>query len=175
VNVKKNPHRFSFTVPLMKLGRGGSHLYALEIPERVSLTIGRRGPVPIVATLNKAVEIQASLVPTGGGRHRLQLNTRTRGELNIQPRDQVRVALHVPEKPPRFPLPTELALALKEADLEESFAAYPVGKQNHIISWIEEGARPETRQKRVRTAIEVTFRARERAYERQNAKKTGRK
>jgi hypothetical protein len=39
--------------------------------------------VPIVAILNKSVEIQASLVPMGGGRRRLQLNARTRGELEI--------------------------------------------------------------------------------------------
>jgi hypothetical protein len=138
----------------------------LEIPEGVSSSIGRRGPVPIVATLDKAVEIQASLVPMGGGRHRLQLNARTRDELDIQPGDRVRVVLSVPEKAPSLPMPSELALALREADLQPTLSGFPVGKQNHIILWIEEAARPETREKRVAKAIEVAFRARERAYER---------
>ena len=158
------PGRFAFTVPLVQLHRGGS-VYVLEIPERVSAAIGRRGPVPIVATLNAAVEIQASLVPMGGGRHRLQLNARTRGELDIGPGDRVRIALSVPEKAPTLPQPADLALALTEVDLQESFRALPVGKQNHIIQWIEEAVRAQTREKRVATAIEVAFRARERAYE----------
>jgi Bacteriocin-protection, YdeI or OmpD-Associated/Domain of unknown function (DUF1905) len=146
-------------------------MYVLEIPEGVSSVIGRRGPVPILATLDKTVEVQASLVPMGGGRHRLQLNARTRGELAIEPGDQVRVVLLVPEKPPTLPLPSDLALALREVDLQESFSGLPVGKQNHIILWIEEAARPQTREKRVAKAIEVALRARERAYDRTNARK----
>jgi hypothetical protein len=141
-------------------------MYVLEIPQRVSSAIGRRGPVPIVATLGGTVELQASLVPMGGGRHRLQLNGRTRGELDIRPGDRVRVVLLVPEKPPVLPLPSELAAALREADLEESFSGLPVGKQNYIILWIEEAVRPQTREKRVATTVEVAFRARERAFER---------
>ena len=53
----RSPRRFFFTIPLVK------HKSAyIEIPERVSLAIGRWGPVPI-ATLCKTVEIQAGLVP----------------------------------------------------------------------------------------------------------------
>ncbi len=163
---KNAPRRFIFTGPLVRLRLGNTSLYMLEIPESVSSSIGRRGPVPIVATLNDAAEIQASLVPMGGGKHRLQLNARTRDELDIQPGDRVRVVLSVPEKAPRLPLPSELALALREADLQQTFSELPVGKQNHIIVWIEEAARPETREKRVAKTIEVAFRARERAYER---------
>ena len=140
--------RFAFTVPLLKIRRG-TCIFVLEIPEGVSSVIGRRGPVPIVATLDQTVEIQASLVPMGGGRHWLQLNARTRGELDIEPGDRVRVVLLVPEKPPTLPLPSDLALALTEVDLQETFAGLPVGKQNHIILWIEEAARPQTREKRV--------------------------
>jgi len=168
------PPRFAFTVPLVKLGASGACMYVLEIPASVSSAIGRRGPVPILATLNKAVEVQASLVPMGGGRHRLQLNARTRGELEIQPGDRVRVALLVPEKPPAPHIPADLALALREVDLQESFASLPVGKQNHIILWIEEAARPQTREKRVAMAIEVAFRTRERAFERSHALKAPR-
>jgi hypothetical protein len=164
------PRRFTFTVPLVKLSAGGGSMYALEIPERVSSAIGRRGPVPIVATLGGTVEIQQSLVPMGGGRHRLQLNARTRGELEVEPGDRVRVALSAPEKPPVMPLPSELALALREADLENTFSGLPVGKQNHIILWIEEAVRPATREKRIARTIEVAFRARERAFDRKKVK-----
>jgi hypothetical protein len=99
-------------------------------------------------------------------RHKLQLNARIRSELDIEPGDRVRVVLLVPEKPPILSQPADLALALKEVDLQASFGGLPAGKQNHIILWIEEAARPETREKRVARAIEVAFRARERSYDR---------
>jgi Bacteriocin-protection, YdeI or OmpD-Associated/Domain of unknown function (DUF1905) len=149
----RNPRRFLFTVPLVRLRFGGTSLYILEIPERVSTAIGRRGPVPIIATLNKAVEIQASLVPNG----------RWEAPASAERAHTRRI---VPERPPRLPLPSDLAVALKEVDFKESFAALPVGKQNHIILWIEEAARPETRAKRIATVIEMAFRARERVYDR---------
>jgi hypothetical protein len=162
---KNGPRSFKFTVPLVKL-RGTGVVYILEIPERISSAIERRGPVPIVATLNNTVELQASMVPMGGGRHWLQLNARRREELGIAPGDRVRVALVVPEKAPVLPMPTDVAAAFEEVDLLETFARFPAGKQNHILLWIEEAARPQTRERRIAMAIEVTFRARERANER---------
>jgi hypothetical protein len=156
--------RFTFTAPLVKLETFGSR-FVVEIPERVSKTIGKRGPVPIVATYNKIVEVQQSMVPSGGGRHRLQLSARTRGELEVDPGDRLHVVITVPEKPPVMAQPRELATALRENDLQETFTAFPVGKQNHIIFWIQAAAHPETRERRIAQTVEVAFRARERAYE----------
>jgi hypothetical protein len=65
----------------------------------------------------------------------------------------VRVALLVPQKAPTLPLPGELFMALREADLEETSAKVPVEKQNRRCA---RGAS--------RKATEVAFRARERAY-----------
>jgi len=171
---RKRLSKFIFVVPLANLGTRSSPLYGLEIPERVSAAIGRRGPVPIVATLNRSVEIQASLVPVGGGRHRLQLNARTRAGLQVKSGDRIRVALVVPEKPPRLPVPDDLGQALKEVDLQHTFDSLPVGKQNHIILWIEEAVRQQTRNKRRETTIRVVFRARERAHECQTRARSNR-
>ncbi|HEX8800807.1 MAG TPA: DUF1905 domain-containing protein, partial [Terriglobales bacterium] len=141
-------------------------MYAPEIPERISSAIRRRGPVPVLAKLNRSVEIQASLVPMGGGRSHPQLNTRTRSELGVKPGDPVCVSLWLPEKPPNLPLPSDPGEALREADLQGSFASLPVEKQNHIILGLEESARERTREKRLATGIEIAFRARELAYDR---------
>lgn len=78
----------------------------------------------------------------------------------------MQAAVLVPEKTPVLPMPTDLSAALKEVDFEETFARFPGGKQNHILLWIEEVARPQTRERRIAMTIEVTFRARERAQER---------
>lgn len=62
-----------------------------------------------------------------------------------------------------MPPPPDVAGALSEVDLQETFAGLPVGKQNHIILCIEEAARPQTRAKRIDTTVEVAFRVREKA------------
>jgi Domain of unknown function (DUF1905)/Bacteriocin-protection, YdeI or OmpD-Associated len=165
--------RFEFTAPLIRLHKRGT-VYILEIPRKITAAVGRRGPVPIMATLNGAVEIQVSMVPMGGGRHWLQLNARTREELEIKPGDRVRVALVVPGRAPVLPMPPDVAAALREVDLVETFSRFPVGKQNHILLWIEEAARLETREKRIAMTIEVTFRSRERAHER-NMRRAGKR
>lgn len=157
--------RFQFTAPLVKLDRGKTAVWILEVPERITKAVGRRGPIPMEALLNRSADLQASLVPMGGGRHWIQLNARIRAELDIKAGDRVRVELTVPERPTALPLPDDLRDALREADLQETFAKFPVGKQNHIILWIEESKRPETREKRVGITIQVAFRARERAAE----------
>jgi hypothetical protein len=39
-----------------------------------------------------------------------------------------------------MPPPPDVAGALSDVDLQETFAGLAVGKQNHIILWIEEAA-----------------------------------
>lgn len=50
---------------------------ALDVPGSVSDAFGLRGYVPVVGTAD-GVELIATLVPVGGGRHRLFLNSATR-------------------------------------------------------------------------------------------------
>jgi hypothetical protein len=71
---------------------------------------------------------------------RLRRITSAHGAFLVQV-DYFRVARHSPTTPV-MPPPPDLAGALGEVDLEETFARLPVEKQNHIILWIEEAARP---------------------------------
>ncbi|NIS81617.1 MAG: DUF1905 domain-containing protein, partial [Anaerolineales bacterium] len=54
----------------------------VDVPTRVSEAFGVRGNVPVVGTLND-VEIRSTLVPIGGGRHRLYINTDMRKRANV--------------------------------------------------------------------------------------------
>lgn len=58
-----------FAAPLAQLGPNPY----VDVPPRVSTAFGRRGAVAVKRTLN-AVPIRATLVPAGGGRHRLYVN-----------------------------------------------------------------------------------------------------
>ena len=66
------PRRFVFTTALVK--RQDRRVYIFDVPEHVSQAVGRRGPIPAIATYGKEVEVHQRLVPMGGGRHWLQLS-----------------------------------------------------------------------------------------------------
>jgi hypothetical protein len=155
----RNP-RHEFSARVEQVARGG--FYAISIPAAVSRAIGRRGNVPIVATINGAIEVRASLVPAGGGRHRLRLNATTRKVADAALGARVDVVLEVDLHPVAEPTPPDLARALRDSGALEAFELFPVGKRSHIIRWIEDAARPETREKRVIAAVDVALRARDR-------------
>jgi hypothetical protein len=139
------------------LARTGG-VYAVAIPERVSHDIGKRGNVPVIATVRGpggVTEVRASLVPTGGGRHRLGLNASAREAIDVRVGTSVRLAVRVDGPPRADPLPDDLATALDEAGVKEDFAKMPVGRQNHILAWVERAVRDETRAKRVAKTVEV--------------------
>jgi hypothetical protein len=157
--VKRSEHVFSARVE--RVARGGPY-YAVTIPASVSRAIGRRGIVPIVATINGAIEIRASLVPSGGGRHRLRLNASTRRVAGAGEGARVKIALAVDLAPVAEPTPRDVARALEDSGALEAFERLPVGKRSHIVRWIEDAVRPETREKRIAMTVEVALRARER-------------
>jgi hypothetical protein len=137
----------------------GNAVYSVAIPPSVSRDIGKRGNVPVVAQVKGpggAAEVRASLVPTGGGKHRLRLNATVRDAIGAQASQTVRVALHVDSAPKADPVPEDLAHALDEAGVRADFSKMPVGRQNHILAWIEKAVREETRAKRVTKTVEVT-------------------
>ncbi|HLK40494.1 MAG TPA: YdeI/OmpD-associated family protein [Polyangiaceae bacterium] len=132
--------------------------YFVRIPERVTRDIGRRGNVPVVATVRGragSIEVRASLVPLGGGRHRLALNTTARKAMGAEVGASLRIVLRVDHAPAAEPIPEDLALALAEAGVSGEFVKMPVGRQNHILAWVDKAAREETRARRVAKTVEV--------------------
>ncbi|SRR5258706_3072942 len=164
---KSTGHTFEFS-PRLEREKG---YYSILIPASVSRAIGKRGPVPIIATVNRKVEVRASIVPCGGGRHRLQLNARARGDANAAPGDRLAIALRVDDHPVADPTPPDLARALRNLDLLDAFDRLPVGKRNHILHWIEEAVADRTREKRIDMTVEIAMCAREKEHDRAAAAK----
>src|SRR5271167_2571911 len=88
---------FAFSPRLEQLPGGGP--YYVSIPAAVSEAIGRRGIVPVVATVNGVAEVHASIVPCGGGRHRLRLNAATRDAADAKLGRRLSVRLSVDANP----------------------------------------------------------------------------
>src|SRR5271170_3945172 len=126
---------FTFRARLEQIPGGGPFFVA--IPARLSKAIGRRGNVPVIATINCVAEVRASITPCGGGRHRLRLNATTRAEAGVARGEHLDVTLTVDEHPVATPLPDDLAAGLREVDALAGFETLPVGKRNHIVGWIE--------------------------------------
>lgn len=126
----------------------------MSIPADVTKAIGRRGIVPIVASVNDAAEVRASMIPCGGGRHRLRLNAVTRDAADAKLGRRLSVRLQVDENPIADPVPGDLAHALREVDAFEAFRRMPVGRQNHILRWLEAAVKEATREKRVAQIVE---------------------
>jgi hypothetical protein len=141
----------------------------VTLPASVSTSIGRRGIVPVVAIVNGIAEVHASIVPSGGGRHRLRLNAATRDEAGARLGERVELELRVDEAPVAEAVPMDLARALRDAGALDTFARFPVGKQNHIVGWVEAAVKEGTREKRIAKTVEVASAARERAVDRARA------
>ncbi|HEY5240644.1 MAG TPA: DUF1905 domain-containing protein, partial [Polyangiaceae bacterium] len=90
-----SPEAFS---PRLEQVPGGGPYY-ISIPARVSKAIGRRGIVPVVASINGVAEVHASIIPCGGGRHRLRLNAATRDAADARLGGRLSVQLWVDENP----------------------------------------------------------------------------
>jgi hypothetical protein len=150
---------FTFTAKLVQVERGG--YYAVDVPTRISQAIGKRGPVPVSATVNKVAHFKASLSPAGDGRHRLRMNGRTRALAEAEAGDSVKVEIVVLSQPLKVAIPSDLRTALQGEGVLEDFLAYAPGKQNHIVDWIERSARQETRAKRIQFTVEFTHLRRE--------------
>jgi hypothetical protein len=150
---KSAPRRaFAFSPRLEQVPGGGP--YFVSIPAAVSEAIGRRGIVPVVASVNGVVEVRASMIPCGGGRHRLRLNATARDAADAKLGGRLSVRLRVDDNPEADPVPGDLARALRDVDALDAFRRMPVGRQNHILHWLEAAVKEATRERRVAQIVE---------------------
>lgn len=165
MKVTGKDRKFRFTAKLARVTPGG--YYAVDVPEKISKAIGKRGPIPVRAVVNNLADFTASLSPAGGGRHRLRMNALTREIADAEAGDLATVEVIVLSQPPTVAIPSDLKNALRAEGVLEDFQLHPPGKQNHIIDWICESARQETREKRIQFTVEHTHRKRDKRRERE--------
>jgi uncharacterized protein YdeI (YjbR/CyaY-like superfamily) len=84
------------------------------------------------------------------------MNARTREEAQIEVGDSVIVQIVVHSQLQKVVIPSDLKTALRSEGVLEFFETFAPGKQNHIIGWIDESARPETREKKIQFTVEIT-------------------
>jgi hypothetical protein len=101
-----------------------------------------------------------SLFPVGGGKHYIRIKSKVRKETKTNSGDQVRIEFTVLDRADVI-YPKDLIAALKLEGVIADFKSLPPGEQNFILRRIDDAAKPETREKRIKEAIESAHRRRE--------------
>jgi hypothetical protein len=110
--------------------------------------------VPVVAVVN-GCDARVTLMPAGGGRYRIQLNTALRKAARADVGDVVRVELQLDRASREEPVPAELRLALKENPAARlAFDELTTGHRRHFIKWFDSAKGADTRIRRLGRAID---------------------
>jgi hypothetical protein len=130
----------------------GMDYCAVPVPAKITEALGTRGPVLVMAQVNKSEPFQVSLFPAGGGQHYIRIKAKVRHETNTKIGDRIRVRFTVLDRAD-VEIPEDLMSALKAEGMTAAFKSLPPGKQNFIIRRIDDAVKPETRKKRVQEAV----------------------
>jgi Bacteriocin-protection, YdeI or OmpD-Associated/Domain of unknown function (DUF1905) len=136
-------------------------LYLADVPLKVSRALAPEiaahasaGRLPVVATLGGGAPFIATLVPRGGGAHKIFLNGEVRMEAGASVGDRVAITVRVDTEPRGAETPGDLAHALREAALLAAFERAAPGKRQHIIDWVERVQSEDARERRIAKVVE---------------------
>ena len=147
---ERSAGRQEFSATVYKLGINP----CVDVPKPVSDAFGIRGHVPVTGTLNGHL-IRATLVPKGGGHHRLYINGEMRKTASVDVGDEIELALWFDTASREIPVPKDLTNALRAArGALEAFQQLPPSHRKEILVWVLDAKKPETRKRRIRLAVE---------------------
>lgn len=129
----------------------------LDVPASVSDAFGLRGHAPVVGTADSA-ELTATLVPVGGGRHRLFLNSAVRHAIGKGAGDSVEIRIRLDRRDRTPETPSDLLEALNDDGASAAWEALAPSRRKECLVWLADTKRERTRATRidriVRAAIE---------------------
>jgi Bacteriocin-protection, YdeI or OmpD-Associated/Domain of unknown function (DUF1905) len=110
--------------------------------------------IPVIATVG-GKSTRTTIVPAGGGKYRMQINTAQRKAACVDWGDAVSVELRVDLASRVVPVPADLRAALaKHPKARKGFDEMPPGHRRQFLMWVASGKRPETRRKHLERAID---------------------
>jgi hypothetical protein len=146
-----NPLKFE--AQLTGRGPGGAWTY-LSIPFSVPEVFGRKGQVPVRATIN-GFAFRNSLMPRRGV-HILGVGKDILEGAGVAPGDTVQVEVAFDDAPRTVAIPADLQAALEKASPQaKAFAALSYSHKKEYADWIESAKKAETRVKRIERALEM--------------------
>ena len=150
---KSAANPLNFKAQLVSRGPGGAWTY-LQIPFSVPEVIGRKGQVPVRATIN-GFTFRNSLMPRAGV-HILGVGKDILASAGAIPGDTVQVELAIDDAPRTVTVPSDLQTALAQSpSISQTFTALSYSHKKEYIDWIESAKKPETRQNRIEKMAEM--------------------
>lgn len=131
--------------------RGGGGAW-IEVPPSVVEELGGGGRIQVQASFD-GVPYRGSVVGMGTGGMVIGILKDIRTRLGKNVGDEVEVTLERDDAKREVEVPENLATALKQAGLSEVFEALSFSKRREIVGGVLEAKHPETRQRRIATAI----------------------
>ena len=111
--------------------------------------------IPVVAIVN-GKSSRTTLVPAGGGRYRLQINTTLRKAAHADVGDAISVELRLDRGSRALPVPADLQAALKRrAILRKEFERLTPGLRRWYLIWLAQAKGPAARERRLKRAMEI--------------------
>lgn len=152
--MESNEHHF--VGMLYELPSNYAHIMnvALDVPPAVSDAFGVRGHVPVVGTAD-GVELTATLVPVGGGRHRLFLNAAVRGAIGKGASDSVEIQIRLDRRDRTPETPSDLREALDEDGASAAWEALAPSRRKELLVWLADAKRDQTRAVRIGRIVQT--------------------
>jgi Bacteriocin-protection, YdeI or OmpD-Associated/Domain of unknown function (DUF1905) len=111
--------------------------------------------VPVIAIVNGR-SARVTLVPAGGGRFRMQINTVLRKAARVDVGDVVGVELRLDLESRELPVPRDLRDGLKAVPkARKAFESLTPAHRRHFVQWFDSAKSAEARQRRLERAIDV--------------------
>lgn len=143
---------YAFDAIIEASDKGGMFV---KVPFSVPETFGKKGQVKIKATID-GEPYRGVIASMGGEGHFLIVVKAIRDKIGKTAGDPVHVELKEDTEPRTVVLPAELVAAFKEQPgLAATFNAMAYTHQKEYVEWIEGAKKAETRERRVRKAIEM--------------------
>jgi Bacteriocin-protection, YdeI or OmpD-Associated/Domain of unknown function (DUF1905) len=111
--------------------------------------------IPVAAVVNGKIA-RTTLVPAGGGRFRMQINSPLRKAARADVGDLVGVELRLDRESRELPLPADLRTGLKaHPKAWKAFRALAPGHRRHFIAWFDSAKSPAARHRRLIRALDA--------------------
>lgn len=150
--VKPRPGVLAFKTRLESMGEGDAWT-VFRMPFSVEEVFGTRARVPVKGTIN-GFPFRSSLFPMGEGRHFMMVNKEMWEGAKIQEGRAVQVVLQKDTDVRTVKVPRDLKTALfQNKTARNLFEKLSYIHKKEFIRWVESAKRPETRARRIRSAV----------------------
>ncbi len=127
----------------------------VKVPGRITKHFGKRGYIPVIVHLERG-SVRSTLVPIGGGVHRLYINGVMFKYTDAAPGGRVTLSVELDLADRKIEAPDYLRAALASTALAQTrWDAFPPSKQQELIRYFSFGKSNETRNRNLKKLLSI--------------------